>query len=163
MKETREIPMELDDRPDLHRRGWLWQTILWILLALVIAAGSVGVFGGGPVAQRTAGQKGSDAWVKYEQLARRKAPTHLELHWKAPTTGISVVQIPTQYLKHFQIESITPQPAAVRIHEDMVAYSFAGTGRLTVVFHLQPETAGNVEGSLQILEQTFDLHHFIYP
>ncbi len=130
---------------------------------MVIAAGIIGVFGGGPVAHRTEGQKGSDAWIEYEKLARRKAPMQLELHWKAPETGVSVVQIPAHYLKQFQVDAITPQPATVYTRGDKVEFSFEGTGLIMVVFHLTPETVGNIAGSLQLPDQTFALNHFIYP
>lgn len=163
MEKTTETGLELDERPDLHRRGWFWQTTLWILFAAFIAAGSIGVFGGGPVAQRTEGQKGSHAWIEYDRFARRMAPMQLELHWKAPSTGVSVVQIPVRYLRHFHAEAIDPQPAAVSVHQDMIQYSFAGNGFVTVIFHLKPETVGTLSDSLQLPGQTFSLHHFIYP
>ena len=155
--------LQLDDRPDLHARGWRIQRITWIGLALFIAAGAAGVFGDGLLGRQTLGEKDSNLWLEYDRFARKDAPMQLEFHFTAEGQQTAVLQLPAGYLRHFQVESIVPAPGAVLTQNGQVVYQFPAKGPLTVLFHLKPSRMGSVRGTLLVNSRPFALNHLIYP
>jgi hypothetical protein len=155
--------LDLDDQPDLHQKGWRVQRIIWVLLGLFIAAGALGVFGGGPLSKQTEGEKGPGWWLEYDRFARKDAPMQLELHLPAGDGDTAVLHLQSSYLRRFRIESITPAPHAVRTQQERVTYYFPARGPLTVLFHFKPDKIGNARGTLRVNGHSFALHHFIYP
>lgn len=155
--------LELDDKPHLHRLGWVWQSVLWSVFGLCMLAGALGLFGGGWLGKRTLGEEISGFWIEYDWLARQQATALIQLHWVAPDSGISVVQFPAAYLKEFKMEAITPTPASVVIHNGQIKYTFAGKGAITTSLSLTPETVGTIQGSVQVNGKTYLLNHFVYP
>ncbi len=160
---NRPRSLQLDDRPDLHQRGWWIQRIIWVLLALFIAAGAVGIFGSGLLSKQTLGEKNANLWLEYDRFARKEAPMELEFHITAQGQDTIVLQLPAGYLRHFQVESISPAPGVTLTHNGHVAYKFPAKGPITVLFNLKPSKMGSVQGSIMVNNRPFELNHFIYP
>jgi hypothetical protein len=161
MEESKSL--QLDDKIDLHRKGWRLQSILWILIALFVLAAGLGLFGGGVLSKQTIGEKKSGVWLEYDRFSRKHAASKLELHLLGAANTPSQIIIPSSYLNKFQIEAITPTPNTIATKNEGIIYGFTAEGPFTVIFHLKPEAIGKVEGNMLLNHQAFHVSHFIYP
>ncbi len=156
--------LQLDDKIDLHRKGWRIQAILWVIIFLFILLAALGLFGDGILGRQTLGEKESAIWLEYDRFTRKHAPGKLEVHVVGSASSPAQLVIPANYLKNFQIEAITPSPNnVVTTAGGQVAYTFHAEGPLTVIFHMKPDAIGKVADTIRVNNQTFTLNHFIYP
>jgi hypothetical protein len=163
MEESKPDSLQIDDKIDLHRKGWRLQSILLIFLFLFILAAALGLFGDGVLGKQTLGEKNSGVWLEYDRFGRKDAPGKLEVHLAGSASSPAQLVIPSSYLENFHIEAITPAPNSIVTHNNQVVYNFKANGPLTVVFRIKPDAIGKVQGSISANNQTFNLNHFIYP
>ena len=163
MEDSKPEFLQLEDKIDLHRKGWRVQSVFLTVIFLFILAAGLGLFGDGILGQKILGEKNSGLWLEYDRFGRNQAPGKMEVHVMG--SGNSPVQliIPSSYLKNFHIEAITPAPNAIATHHDQVAYTFNAEGPFTVVFRMKPDAIGKVQGSILVNNKNFVLNHFIYP
>jgi hypothetical protein len=136
---ARTEPEDLDRQLRFHRREWRVQRIGWVCVALFLALALAGLFGGGPLSRVYA--EGPEGRVEYERFVRSGAPTTLTV---MPATGarhgVSRIEVTAAYLEAFEVESITPEPSAVRMVGEQLVYEFAAAAPgASVSFHLQPQ------------------------
>ena len=155
--------LDLDDKPGLHRRAHKVQTVLWIAMALLVMAGGLGVFGGGPLSKKEEGNTETGPWVRYDRLARHEAPVDVELRWAAPAQGGATVAFPGSYAEAFEVTGVVPQPTTVRTAQNHVYYHFDSSGPVTVIFHLRCNEIGTVKGYVEVAGQRLPLRHWVYP
>lgn len=153
--------LEIDERLEAHKTGFTVQKAgLVMILGLVLLA-AVGTFGDGLLSKATA--SGSSARIEYEQFYRFESRMKIRIQLQNESGSPAVISFPNEYLKNFKIEAIVPEPSENRIESDYIKYSFAGTGYKEIVFHVVPQKVGVIKGSAQINQDSFPIHHFIYP
>lgn len=153
--------LEIDEHIHLHKRSWKVQRIGWILIYTFIAAAALGLFGDGWLSKRKI--INDAATVEYDRFFRQEAYMQFKVNITASDNTGAIVSFPNEYLKHFKIASITPEPKENNISGKQVNYYFPGAAPMNIVFYLSPQTTGNVEGNVAVNNNRFTISHFIYP
>jgi hypothetical protein len=137
------------ERTRCFRRAWVFERVGWIVMAAILVAAAVGLFGHGWLSDAKAGA-GDELVVDYSRFGRAHSPIELAVEWLArgqePTLWIS-----RPYLDEFEITEIRPTPSAVTLEPDRIVYAFrSGTpeARLAVTFMLKAEHGGRYRGRI---------------
>jgi hypothetical protein len=161
--------LEVSQDLDFQRRSWTFQRVGWVVVALLVLAALLGLFGSGPLSQGTVGAQGGPLWVEYPRFARLKAPTTLRLPLGPEAVSGSEVRIwlDRTFLEGVQIQQVTPQPDRVEIGPDRFIYVFQVSDPsqpTAVVFFMQPEETGSLSGRTGLDEgPALSSNSFIYP
>ncbi|MCU0354225.1 MAG: hypothetical protein MUD08_10890 [Cytophagales bacterium] len=160
---TKPKTLELDDKPDLHRGAEVAQRILWIAMSLLVLAGGLGLFGGGPLSKHTEGDTENGFRIQYDRFARHEATTELEMRWRVSHTGEATVAFPADYMAVFDVSGIVPAPVRVHSEQNRVFYHFSGSGDFIVLFKLRPDQVGRINGYVEANGKHVVLRHFVFP
>jgi hypothetical protein len=161
MVEVIKPQLEIDESLDLQERGWVIQRIGWILLYAFVVIAALGFFGEGVLSKKSV--EASAASIQYEKFFRYEGRMEMKVDVSSSTGNQTIVAFPNSYLKHFQIESILPEPKENRVQGDKVNYIFEGTAPMNIVFYLVPKQRGRISGVVTVNNDSFNLSHFIYP
>ncbi len=147
-----------------QRREWIFQRVGWVLLGLLILAGFTGLFGDGPLADRTLSNE--VATIDFERFVRRHADTRWELRLhRAPASGVDIA-INAAFGANFETVSIQPAPTRTSLSGGRWVYHFdlRGDGENRVVFIVQPEYVGRHAGTITVSDApAFVLSQLAYP
>jgi hypothetical protein len=164
--------LEIEQDLTFQRRIWRVQRIGWLLIALILVAALLGLFGSGPLSRAVVSTPDGAVQLDYPRFTRYLAPAQLRLTVQPAPNGEDTVTIwfNRQYLHELQIEQITPAPqtaVAERIAgEEGIRYHFSAAAQssLVVEFYLETEGIGLVRGQLTVGNQPpLEFWHFIYP
>lgn len=141
-------PRERD--PGRRRREWRLERLGWLVMALVVAAGLLGAFGGGLLSRGEA--RGPDGLVlEYARLARMEAPEELRLLLPAPVSP-ATLRISSAFLLRARLVEVDPPPLEVRVRADERELLFgverrgAPIGAFPVVLRVQYAAIGTARG-----------------
>lgn len=152
--------LEIEEYARAHNRGFKIQKAgLFIIFTIVVLA-AFGLFGDGVLSART--QTSRSATVEFERFYRFEAIMEVKVELLAFENS-NVVSFPKDYLKEFEIKSITPSPETTNFKGDRSQFVFNGPGNGIITFFLEPRTIGNIRGDLTVNGERFNLDHFIYP
>jgi hypothetical protein len=161
--------LEISQDLNFQRRSWVVQRFGWVMLALLILAALLGLFGPGPLSQAMAGRQDGPLWAEYHRFWRLKSPMSLRLHLgpEAAASGQARVWLSRSYMEAMRVQHVTPPPQRVEAGSDRFTYVFTlnPPHRSTAVtFTIEPETPGSVAGQAG-LENGLEIRfrHFIYP
>lgn len=163
--------LQIQEDIAFQRRSWQVQRVAWGLMALMLLAGLLGVFGSGPLSHATAAVPGL-VRVEYQRFARYDTPDTLTIHLEpGATAGPQVrVGIDRQYLDHSKIDSVLPPPRRVHAAGDRLVYEFdvAEPGRpLMIAFLLEPQQIGRLLGRVTLEREaamdTVSFTQLVYP
>jgi len=129
-----------------QQRSWRMERTAWAAMALLVLAALLGLFGGGPVGERTLHGDGLE--LRHDAFARLGTPTPLELR-VAPADGVARVALAADLLARVRVESVWPTPARIEASAAWTTFQVATSGvepvRLRV--ELVPEEVGLLEGA----------------
>lgn len=152
--------LDLNEKINDHILGWKIQRVGWVIMLLIILAGTTGIYGSGPFSYRK--QIISGNILQYEFFLRYQSETQIKFKL-TNQTGITSIGIPIDYMNSFEVKHITPQPIESRIANKQLLYFFAATGDADIEFILKPESYLNVSGNIMVNGTAFPVKHFIYP
>jgi hypothetical protein len=161
--------LEISQNLNFQRRSWAIQRLGWVMLALLILAACLGLFGSGPLSQAMTGRQEDPLSVQYHRFWRLKSPMSLRLHFgpQATRSGQARVWLSRSYLEAMSVQHVTPQPQQVEAGPDRLTYVFTLSPPerpTTVTFNIEPETPGSVSGQAGLENGlTVSFRHFIYP
>jgi len=162
--------LEIEQDLRFQRREWRVQRIGWLLMALLICAALLGVFGGGGLLTGASDSAaGGAAKISYQRFARLSAPASLKVRFpeSAVQNGMLQVAVERDYIEGVQIEHITPEPESVEVTADAIVYTFAvgdPSGAGQVAFHYTTESIGLVSGWVELADtERLTLRQFVYP
>ena len=161
--------LELQQDLRFQQRSWAVQRIGWIVMALVIAAALLGLFGGcGPLNRATVTDDASLLTIEYERLARFQNLTRLRIHTAADAARENTVRIwLSREFVQGAIQQINPEPQSIEAAFDRFTYVFVTTEPrqpIVVTFYLQPNEMGLHNGRVAIEgAPALDLTQFVYP
>lgn len=140
-----------------QRREWSIQRLGWLVMALCVAAGVLGLLGGGGLfGERVTGEKGAPIWIEHERLARLETPTTLRVHLlPGQPDGEVSFWVATEFLEHVEVRQIMPPPESTRVDADRLVYTFdaaAGGRPLVVALTVQPDDPGLLRGAFGRLD-----------
>lgn len=164
-EEQRVGDLEINQDLEFQERSWTTQRVGWVIIAFLILAGFLGVFGKGIAANATAGEEDSPLRVEYDRFVRTQSPITLVMRLGA---GVDRVRVSRAYLEAMQIENITPQPEAVEATKNHYIYVFRRASNasesISVMFDLRPQSLGAISGQASVDGgTTHDFRQFIYP
>jgi hypothetical protein len=160
-----EIPEDLP----FQRREWLIERVAWAVMALLIAAALLGLFGTGPLSRTTAGDKAGPLWLEYERFARLLAPAPLRVHLGpgAERDGIVRVWIDRRYIDSLELQQVTPQPDSTEVGVERLIFTFRradGEGAAAITFNMRPSRVGILFGHVGLVNgPALSLQQFVYP
>lgn len=153
--------LEIDESIDLHILAWRIQPVAWFIIILFIVTGALGLYGTGWLSKVSFTR--NEVTVNYERYFRNGAEMKIKIDdWnKFDQTELIFSR---DYLTHFSIGSIVPEPDEVAISGGDVHYFFKGSpGTRTISFFVVPQEAGKISGQLTVNQSVFHLSHIIYP
>jgi hypothetical protein len=153
--------LEIDEHLLMQERGWKMQAIgMYLILAIVLTA-ALGLYGDGPISKRTIE---NIATVEYQRFYRFQSRMALKVQMDNTNNpkGLAVM-FPTKYLRHFQVDSVLPEPEKTIINGDQIQYQFNGKGNIMITFYLIPQRIGTIDGSMEVNNNRFVVNHFIFP
>lgn len=128
---------------DFERRNLIATRVAFAVLAVMVVAALLGVFGGtGPLAETTV--RSEQAAVDLDRFVRLGAPTKIHVTLAGEQDDMSNVALKSAYLSGFTVEGVTPQPDSQTAQPDRLVYTFDADAPATVT--LTPREAGIQRG-----------------
>jgi hypothetical protein len=167
--EEPEHSLDLEEHPRVQRLGWAVSRIAWGVMAAVVVAALLGLFGGGPLGRRSTNHP-SGVVLRYDGFGRYGADSGLLFEIPASAAGGNErsVWVDTDYLQSMKIDHISPEPDMVTQTRDGYRYTFLVSDRVPVLeatFDLTAAEVGRIQGGFSDGEvddiTTFD--QFIFP
>lgn len=154
--------LEIDQDIQHEKIEWKIQRVAWIFMLLLLVVALLGLFGGGFFSPRNLYNR--DLQVNFESFLRVDAPFRMDVK-VLNTDEQPELLISRDYLKHFEIESIQPEPEQVSTKGEFQHFRFnrleSGTH---ILFDLKPRDMGGIEGQMGADSQSLlPVHHFVYP
>lgn len=141
MTETRDLKDDLDiiENRDWQERFWSFQRVAWLVMIAILIAAIFGATGsGGPLA--TAQVEIDGATVSYPRIARWQAAAEMTVELPPQAQGSVDIQVSSNFLDVFGVESISPTPSAAAATPTGHRYTFdvaSGAKPKTLVLHLR--------------------------
>lgn len=161
--------LEIEQDLAFERREWAVQRAGWALMALVLLAALLGLFGAGPLSRAVATDENGQFQLDYERFTRAKAPSTIQVRI-APgvaSRGTVTVWFDGEYLQGGHIEGVTPEPEMVETTGDRIIYTFLSPDpqqAVAVTFRLEMEKVGLWEGRAGVGEGSgVRFTQLIYP
>lgn len=154
---------DFQDEFRYHQREWRVERIGWLVMLAFVVAAVAGVFGHGPISERTIGDSRT-ATLEYERFLRYAAGTQLGITVAAGRRGPIAVEVNRSYLSDFEITSIVPEPRSATLLGDRYRFEFdleAAPAR--IVFHITPERIGGKHAAVTAAGTQLELSQFVYP
>lgn len=151
-----------------HRKAWRIERIAWFVIALMLAAALLGVFGGGVLSEAQVGSR-QTVMVEYDRLLRSSAPSlmRFRVHPSLRRDGAVRLRIDRSIVSRMEIESIVPQPLSQASGADYNEFVFAvapGESPATIDLRYRPSTFGRMRGEVSIAgEHALAIDQFVYP
>jgi len=153
------VDLDIDEQIPLQKTGWRIQSIgLCIVLVLVICA-AFGVYGDGIASYKVIHQ--NKVRLEFQRFFRQEANLNLKI--VCSTAEDMIVAFPSDYLDHFEIESIVPPPSSTYFQKEMVNYLFKGNDNVKVTFYMIPQDIGTINGIVKVNGESFAVNQFIFP
>lgn len=157
--ETIKPQLQIDEQLPLHEKGWKVQRVGWVLILFVPVLAALGLFGEGLLSSRQLTSRSITA--RFDRFYRYEKEMKIEV--RSTTEHIAYIAMPQQYIKNFRIVRIIPEPQVHKAVQDKVVFQFEGTDNKQVSIYAVPESYGSIKGTLDVNNNAFPLHHFIYP
>ncbi|HEX3034967.1 MAG TPA: hypothetical protein VHT73_07495 [Thermodesulfobacteriota bacterium] len=161
---------DLQIREDLgfQRSFWTVERIGWVVVALILIAALLGLFGTGLFSRTKAGDRGGPLWLEYNRFGRFLSPSTLRVYiGRGKTEKVARIWFDKNYMKGIQIQQITPEPESVESVSDRLVYTFKlakPNDPTEVTFHLKLEQIGSLSGKLGLVNgPAIRFTQFIYP
>lgn len=159
--------LELDQDLEFQQASWTVQRVGWAIMALVIVATLLGLFGPGPFSKTTLSDQSASVWMTYHRFVRYQAPAQLRVHLRPEGKDMVRLWFRRAYIESFQVQYVTPPPERVEAGPERLTYIFrvSDPQRATAVtFHLEPEECGPHSGYVGLENHPpLRFSQFVYP
>jgi hypothetical protein len=151
--------LEIDEHLDLQKKGWKLQKIGWLCIAIIMLAGTAGVFGEGPLSDQT--KSTGKTTVNYQRFFRHEAEMKILVE---SANHIASITLTGEYLKNFKVVRFVPEPVNNNTINKAVRYNFLPAENHIVSLYMIPKEFGSINETMKVNEaDTFNLRHLIYP
>jgi hypothetical protein len=161
--------LEIEEDFKFQLLEWRISRLGWAVMALIILAAILGLFGGGIFTDATLRAEGGLLEVRYERFARHAASANLVLTPgpNAMREGSARLWIDREYLNGVQVQTISPEPYSVEAYGDRLVYAFRfdqSDAPIPVSFSLHVVGLGLLQGRVGLEEgPELDFRQFVYP
>ena len=162
-----EKRLELEQDLKLQDRHWRVERVGWVLIALIMCAGLLGLFGHHPFTRAVAHTSDGQLLLEYDQYARYESNGDFRVTLTPDLNGRGVIRIwfDDAYLDSLNVLAVSPMPIRGETREGKRAFVFQMDGdRFTAIFSVHFKQIGLVHGRVNADEgQTVVLSHFVWP
>jgi hypothetical protein len=161
--------LEIQEDLPFQRREWLVERVAWGVMALLIVAALLGLFGTGPFSRATAGDETIPLSLEYDRYGRLLAPATLRVHIGRDIgdDGFVRVWFERRYMETVELQQVTPEPENAEAAGDRLIFAF----RLTdperpsaITFNIRPSRFGLLSGRVGLIDgPTLRFQQFVYP
>lgn len=120
-------------------------------MALILAAGLLGLFGGGPLAH--ASLSSGTVNLEFDRMVRHSVTTELRLH-AGPADAVNGrlrVSLDWDYLGSVNLLDLNPVPVSVVSSEENLTWEFmVDPNGTTIVWEVEPTRSGSRQGRLEV-------------
>lgn len=113
--------LDIQEHLPLQRLWWKIERVAWGVIALVLAAGLLGLFGGG-LSQTT--RSGDGILVRFDRVARRGATSELHVRAEPSEHGV-IVCVSKSFFDALELEGVYPHPERWGVTDEEVVMKFA--------------------------------------
>ena len=155
MSPPRDRDLGLYEDPRFFQREWRAQRVGWGVLAVLVVAALLGVFGRGPLAHAGAGE--GPLSMKFDRFLRHGAPSDLEIEvaaGSADAEGRVRLWFDRRYLEKVRVEKVIPEPEWMEAAAERVTYVFRASSPkdpIHVVLELNPDRIGLQRGRAAVM------------
>jgi len=137
-------------------RAFRW---FWSLMACVLLAAVLGVFGYGFISERT--YTGAQLQVAYPKFMRVDSDT--QLHLRVQDLGQNAtVGINQDYLNKVKISQIVPEPVSVALDGNTLIYKFSYVRNGVITFFIDPYKMGSQRLKITVAGEKMSFQQYIY-
>jgi len=152
--------LQLEENLDHHKKGWIIQKIGWVVLYLGLILALAGLFGTGPLSNRSEARNGTH--VKYEHFLRYESESEMTFNIHDAKDSVTL-EIPQQYMEYIDLQSLTPVPHGNRTVNNVTTYYFHALRTANIHCHLMAKKPGSITATIKVNETPFTIAHQIYP
>lgn len=149
--------LEIEEDLRVKRFSWVGQLVQYAVLAMVVLAGLLGVFGDGPLAR--AERRSGSLSVQYDRFQRAERMTVVRIDF---ADGGEVALDPA-LLEHWRVESVVPEPRSVTVDDGTIVYRFRASTSGHAAFRLTPEKMGGRSVRVESGGDAVTVAVFVYP
>lgn len=161
--------LQVEEHLGFQRAMWRAERIGWALMAVVVVAALVGLFGVGPLSHSSVTSDDGLLTVDYLRFARAGGTSELSLEVDAALVEQDQVAVvlDRSFIDSVDIEHVTPQPAAEVATAEGIRFTFdaaatGGTVRLSFAF--RPQAMGTVRAAVAVPDgPRVDVPQLFYP
>lgn len=162
------MSLQIDEDFGYQKTVWRVERAGWVVLAVVLLAAVLGLFGPGIFGTARATAPNDRLAIEYLRFVRSPAPHDLRMLVQPQSTGSGRFRlwIQSTYLSGVTLENITPEPDKMLVGKDRITFEFAwdeAPGRVPITFELTPDDYGPLIGQIGIDDSVVEIRQFVYP
>ena len=121
----RQRGLEIEVDESWTRREWTVERVGWMMMLLILVAGSLGAFGEGLLSRGEASEYGLPLRVEYERVARHGSPATLgiALGPGAAPGGVARLWVDRRYAETMEFKYIVPEPESTWVTRDRLGFA----------------------------------------
>lgn len=152
-----------------ERRVWRFERAGWVVIALLLAATVVGLFGSSGLLPPATARGAGGLELRYPRFQRHAAPTVLEITIPTrPGEETAQLWLSRPYIEGYEVRRISPEPESAETGRERVVYTFRAhtPGQpAAVTFLMEPSRYGLRDGQAGLGEDGPPLRFrlFVYP
>jgi hypothetical protein len=137
----------------LERRGWVFERVGWALMAIILLAAVLGLFGPGVLGPARAQSNDGMLGFEYHRFWRAQSPMQIRVtvRREAAQDGIVRLDLSRAFLDRVRVEQVVPATRREEVSGEFVTYDVAIAPEdsvSTILIHLMATRFGTVRGSV---------------
>jgi hypothetical protein len=141
-----EDGLELPQDPEQEHRAYVLRTVGAVVFAVLLAAGLLGLLGGGgPLGERREGNAGDGVVLRYERFLQWGRPDELHVRLGGGA-GRADVAISRDYLDGVDVAPAGVEPERTTTLPDRTVFTFDARAPAEIVFSIDPRKTGRRRG-----------------
>lgn len=145
---------------------WGLHRLFFVLMALFLIAGIIGVFGNGPASRRIEKDSTGALQVQFDKTIRAKAPAEYQIRSTAPVNADHQIRLSPEFTQQMEINRIVPEPKSMKSERGSLLMTFSNSASDELLVHLyaEPERMGKFNGMISRPDQSqIPISQFILP
>jgi hypothetical protein len=162
-----ELDLDIDQNDKFQRREWRVSRLGWLLLALFVLAGLLGLLGSGPLSRVTAESDAGTVQAEYNRVAHYEAEDSLNLLFSpaAIEDGKVTVELTGSWISGAEVSTISPTPSTQYAIPGGVAMEFEvlQAGEVEAVFSFRAQEYGDLDLQATVGEDSVHFSQLVLP
>lgn len=163
-------PVEVNEDPIWETRETAAERVAWVVFALIILAGGLGLLGSpGVLNGATAGSEHSQLEIAYDRFLHFDAQTVIQVRFKSVpgSDGKTRVWLSRAHMQQFVLDQVMPPADSSEVTPDRMIFVFQSPPedrQSAVLFAIRPQTPGSLSGEIGLVGgYSLAFSQFVYP